>query len=147
MLTELSAKSRVDHVVPGATIFKAGDRDHRTLYLISGKLELIDSSGKSSRLSAGSKQAQEPLDPNKPRTVTAVAKSAVVLLNIDTELLNMFMAWGSNTSYEVSQLEADEDDSDWMSRFLQSRVFLTLRAENIQAMLMRCSISVSYITN
>lgn len=141
MLTELSAKSRVEHVVSGATIFRAGERDHRTLYLVSGKLELTDAMGKSSRIAANSKQAQEPLDPNKPRTMTATAKSAVTLLNIDTELLDMLLNWSSSSSYEVSDIEGEEEEeTDWMSRFLQSKVFLKLRAENIQAMLMRMEV-------
>jgi len=138
MLTEISVKSSVEQVPSGATIFRAGDRDHRTLYLISGKLELTDSSGRSTTLNASSQQARQPLDKNNPRTVTAVSKGQITLLNIDTSLLEMLVNWGGNQSYEVSNLESsEEEETDWMSRFLQSRVFLKLRAENIQAMMMR----------
>ncbi|WP_455199559.1 cyclic nucleotide-binding domain-containing protein, partial [Kaarinaea lacus] len=89
MLTELSAKSRVEQVPSGATIFKAGERDHRTLYLISGKLELTERTGRSSILNSSSHQARQPLDSETPRTVTAVCKGKVTLLNIDTSLLEM----------------------------------------------------------
>ncbi len=139
MLAELSGKSRVTQVVAGATIFKQGERDHRTLYLVAGKLELTDASGKTTKLVANSKQARQPLDPTSPHTVTAVAKTPVSLLNIDTDLLEMLLNWGGKQqSYEVSSLAVEEeDDTDWMSRFLQSKVFLKLRAENIQTMMMR----------
>ncbi len=138
MLAELSGKSRVTQVVTGATIFKQGERDHRTLYLVAGKLELTDASGKTTKLAANSKQARQPLDPASPHTVTAVAKTPVSLLNIDTDLLEMLLNWGGKQqSYEVSSLAVEEDDTDWMSRFLQSKVFLKLRAENIQTMIMR----------
>ncbi|MCF6254912.1 MAG: cyclic nucleotide-binding domain-containing protein [Gammaproteobacteria bacterium] len=138
MLAELSGKSRVTQVVTGATIFKQGERDHRTLYLVTGKLELTDASGKTTKLVANSKQARQPLDPASPHTVTAVAKTPVSLLNIDTDLLEMLLNWGGKQqSYEVSSLAVEEDDTDWMSRFLQSKVFLKLRAENIQTMIMR----------
>ncbi len=139
MLAELSGKSRVTQVVAGATIFKQGERDHRTLYLVAGKLELTDASGKTTKLVANSKQARQPLDPVSPHTVTAVAKTPVSLLNIDTDLLEMLLNWGGKQqSYEVSSLAVEEeDDTDWLSRFLQSKVFLKLRAENIQTMIMR----------
>ncbi|MCK4587754.1 MAG: cyclic nucleotide-binding domain-containing protein, partial [Gammaproteobacteria bacterium] len=138
MLTELSAKSRLEEVASGVTIFTIGERDHRTLYLIAGKLEFTDASGRTTRLAANSKQARLPLNQEKPRTVTAVSIGAVTLLNIDTSLLDMLVNWGSNQTYEVSNLDvAEEEETDWMSRFLQSKVFLKLRAENIQAMMMR----------
>ena len=138
MLTELSAKSRLEEVASGVTIFTIGERDHRTLYLIAGKLELTDSSGRTTRLAANSKQARIPLNQEKPRTVTAVSIGAATLLNIDTSLLDMLVNWGSNQTYEVSNLDvSEEEETDWMSRFLQSKVFLKLRAESIQAMMMR----------
>ena len=139
MLAELSAKSRITQVAAGATIFKQGERDHRTLYLVAGKLELTDSAGKVTKLSANTKQSRQALDPQSPHTVTAVAKTPVSLLNIDTGLLEMLLNWGGKQqSYEVSNLEVEEEeDTDWMSRFLQSKVFLKLRAENIQTMMMR----------
>jgi len=137
MLTELSAKSRVEQAVKGATVFKRGDRDHRTLYLLSGKLELTDANGKRSVLAANTPAARQPLDGGLPRSLTAVAKSAVTLLNVDTSLLEMLLNWGKDQSYQVSHLETEDEDEDWMSRFLQSKVFLRLRAENIQAMMMR----------
>ncbi|NOX76736.1 MAG: cyclic nucleotide-binding domain-containing protein [Gammaproteobacteria bacterium] len=138
MLAELSAKSRVEQVVSGATIFRTGERDHRTLYLISGKLDLTDASGRSTRLLANSKAARQPLDPEKPHTITAVAKTSVALLNVDTGLLEMLLNWGRGQSYDVSSItQEEEEETDWMSRFLQSKVFLKLHAENIQAMMMR----------
>ena len=138
MLTELSVKSRVEQVPAGVTIFKAAERDHRTLYLISGKLDITDATGRTTRLVANTKQARQPLDPVMPRSVTAVSTTPVVLLNIDTSLLEMLTNWGRNQTYEVSSLDmSEEEETDWMSRFLQSKVFLKLRAENIQAMMMR----------
>lgn len=138
MLAELSSKSRVEQVVAGATIFKQGERDHRTLYLLSGKLELTDSSGRTTKLASNSKQARQPLNPEKPRTITAVAKTPITLLNVDTGLLEMLLNWGGDQAYEVSSLAAkEEEETDWMTRFLQSKFFLKLRAENIQSMMMR----------
>jgi CRP-like cAMP-binding protein len=138
MLTELSAKSRLEDVASGMTVFTLGDRDHRTLYLIAGKLELTDASGRTTKLAANTKQSRQPLNQETPRTVTAVAIVAVTLLNIDTSLLEMLVNWGSNQTYEVSSLEVvEEEETDWMSRFLQSKVFLKLHAENIQAIMMR----------
>ncbi len=138
MLTELNAKSRVEQVVKGATIFKRGDRDQRTLYLISGKLELTDANGRLTMLTANTPQASKPIDGVTPRRVSATAKTAVTLLNVDTSLLEMLLNWGQKQGYQVSNIEAEkEEEEDWMSRFLQSKVFLKLRAENIQAMMMR----------
>jgi rhodanese-related sulfurtransferase len=138
MLTELSAKSRLEDVASGVTIFSIGERDHRTLYLIAGKLELTDASGRTTKLAANTKQARQPLNQEKPRSVTAVAVGAATLLNIDTSLLEMLVNWGSSQTYEVSNLDvSEEEETDWMSRFLQSKVFLKLHAENIQAMMMR----------
>ena len=97
MLAELSGKSQIEQVPSGATIFKKGDRYHRTLYLVAGKLEITDAGGKRTKIAANTKQAQQPLDPNSPHTCTAVAKGAVSILNVDTALLEMLLktsAWG-----------------------------------------------------
>lgn len=142
MLTELSAKSQVEQLANGATVFKRGARDPRTLYLIAGNLSLTDADGRRTTLKANSPQARSPIDDQGQRagqrTLTVVASGAVTLLNIDTSLLEMLLDWGQKPGLTASAQEAQEDgDEDWMSRFLQSRVFLKLRAENIQAMMMR----------
>ncbi|NOZ53134.1 MAG: cyclic nucleotide-binding domain-containing protein [Gammaproteobacteria bacterium] len=122
----------------GSRIFQIGDRDNHTVYLLSGQISLTFRSGTERIITANTKQAHHALVPEQPRQATAVAKTSVSILTIDSDALDQVLRWNETYGYEVSEIAgSDEDDNDWMTLFLQSKAFLRLRAENIQALMMR----------
>ena len=133
---QLPAYYRVDEYSAGSTIFSAGNNDNRTYWLVSGQLSLEYIHGNVRTITANTTQARYALIPEQPRNASAIAKSPVTILSIDSELLEEFIHWNDRGNYQVSEIEI-EDDGDWMTRFLQSKVFLKLPAQNIQALMMR----------
>lgn len=135
---EVLDKSALQKVPAGRILFKEGDRDKWTVYLLSGEIELSSTNGSSEQIKTGTNIALKPLAKGIPRTKTATSKSDVSVLIIDTELLNVLLNWNSPSSIEVSYFaDEEEDDEDWMTRFLQSGAFIQLPAANMQSLLMK----------
>ncbi len=131
---EVIEKSAVQKIPAGQVLFKRGDRDKWTVYLLTGKIELKSADGKRQIIEAGSDAAHSPIADEIPRPASAKAKTDISILIIDKDLLDILMNWNAPSSIEVNELD---DDEDWMTRFLQSNAFLQLPAANIQALMMR----------
>jgi CRP-like cAMP-binding protein len=135
---EVLEKSALQKVPAGRMLFKEGDKDKWTVYLLSGEVELNSSNGSTELIKSATDKALKPLAKGIPRAVTATSKTNVTVLIIDTELLNVLVNWNSPSSIEVSDFGDEEDDEDdWMTRFLQSGAFIQLPAANMQSLLMK----------
>ena len=138
-LTALAKKTQINSLKPGQVLFKMGDREKRTFYLLDGKLELTDESGSTQFLEAGSTGASNPIVPMLPRRYLAKAASAVQFISIDTDLLDVMLTWDQTGHYEVSELNNEDESgsSDWMTNLLQTKAFHRIPPGNIQAIFMR----------
>ena len=138
-LEELVSKATIDDLPTGRVLFREGEKDNRTLYLVNGQVEFHQKGEKKPRLiKSRSATARQPLDNHQPHTGTARAKGAVTVVSIDSSLLEIILNDTPLDAYEFEVTEISGDDTtDWMLRFLQSRAFLKLPTENIQAILMR----------
>lgn len=138
---ELARKAVAEELPPGRTLFKKGDRDRKTIYLISGEVELMGDRGVEAVIKGGSDEARHALANQQPRRVTARTKTAVTITRFDTDLLDIMLTWDQLSGIEVSDItieeESTEDAGDWMTRILQSKAFLRIPPANIQAMFMR----------
>ena len=135
---ELAGKTYVEDIAAGRTLFKQGDTDKKTIYLIEGEATLTTDSGESNTVTAGTEAGKHPLANFQPRRHTAVAKSACKITRVDSDLLDILMTWDQMSGIEVDEIQAeDEDEGDWMTRILQSKAFLQVPPGNIQAMFMR----------
>lgn len=139
---ELAAKAFTEVVTAGTVIFKQGDHDKQNVYVFEGEVELTTSKGEKKVIAAGSDAARYPLGNHRPRTDTAVAKSACQITRIDSDLLDILLTWDQLSGIEVNEIVnndtgAGADSGDWMTRILQSKVFLQIPPANIQAMFMR----------
>jgi len=137
---ELAAKAYVEEVPAGRVIFKAGDHDRKSTYLLEGQVTLTDSAGRVTTIAHDSAVARHPLANQQPKQQTAKAKTDCKLTRVDSDLLDILLTWDQLSGIEVSEIQAngeDDDDSDWMTRILQSRAFLQIPPANIQAMFMR----------
>ena len=139
-LAALAKKVRLRELSPSQILFKEGDTEKRTIYIVSGALELIDGGKISEVVEGGTENARNPVSPMFPRRVTARAHDRVQFISIDSDLLDVMLTWDQTGSYEVSELQGKAEDvggDDWMTMLLQAKAFHKIPPANIQAIFMR----------
>jgi CRP-like cAMP-binding protein len=140
-LAALARKVQVRELSPQQLLFKEGDTERRTIYVVSGSLELIDDQGKVEKIiEGGSDIARNPVAAIFPRRVTGRARNRVQYISIDSDLLDVMLTWDQTGSYEVSELQGEAEDDggeDWMTMLLQTKAFHKIPPANIQAIFMR----------
>ena len=140
---DLLKKISATPVAIGHYVFKKGDADKTHTYLLSGVIELIDDKKVVKVIKAGSPESLEPLAHGFPRRLSARAKTPVVVTRINSDMLDIMLTWDQTGNYSVEGLDEDDDETDWMTRILQTRAFHRIPPANIQAMFMRME-SVSF---
>ena len=142
---ELINKISAVAVKPGHYVFKKGDTDKFHVYLLKGEIELVDDKKVVKVVKVGSPDGLQPLAHGFPRPLSARAKSAAVVTKINSDMLDIMLTWDQTGSYTVEGVdeEDDDDETDWMTRILQTRAFHRIPPANIQAMFMRME-SVSF---
>lgn len=138
-LAALARKVQIREMTPGQLLFKEGDTEKRTLYILSGILELVDQAKVVGTVEGGSELARNPVAPVYPRRVTGRARDRVQFISIDSDLLDVMLTWDQTGTYEVSELagKSDQSSEDWMTMLLQTKAFHKIPPANIQAIFMR----------
>jgi CRP-like cAMP-binding protein len=138
-LRALARKTTVRDLGAGRLLFKEGDTDKRTYYLVSGTLDLLANGRIVGSVKAGTPEARHPVAPIVPRRCAArVATERVEYLSIDSDLLDVLITWDQTGTYEVGELHAGlPAGDDWMTLLLQSRAFHKIPPANLQAVFMR----------
>jgi CRP-like cAMP-binding protein len=137
-LHALVKKTKVRDAQPGEALFREGDSEKRTVYVLSGTVELREHDHAVATISGGTEEARNPLSPKLPRRQTAVATTAVEYVTIDSDLLDVMLTWDQTGSYEVAELRGEVGSSDdWMTTLLQTKAFHKIPPANIQAIFMR----------
>jgi CRP-like cAMP-binding protein len=138
-LRALARKTTVRELGAGRLLFKEGDAEKRTFYLVSGTLDLLASGRIVGSVKAGTPDARHALAPVLPRRCAArVATDRVEYLSIDSDLLDVLITWDQTGTYEVGELRAGlPAGDDWMTLLLQSRAFHKIPPANLQAVFMR----------
>jgi len=139
-LAALSRKVQLRELSPGQVLFKEGDTEKRTIYIVTGILELQDQGKVVGTVEGGSDFAKNPIAPVFPRRVTAKARDRVQFISIDSDLLDVMLTWDQTGTYEVSELHGQDGGSsgeDWMTMLLQTKAFHKIPPANIQAIFMR----------
>ena len=138
-LRALSEKTVVQEIPGGRFLFRKGDTDRRTIYLVSGEVELRDGDRLLTVVEGGTPDARGPLAPGVPRRASARARSRVEYIAIDSDLLDVMLTWDQTGTYEVSELSIGNlpETDDWMTTLLQTKAFHRIPAANIQAIFMR----------
>jgi len=136
-LTELMVNTHIEELAAGEAVFREGDIDPRAVYLLAGKVVMMSGKSTADTVIGGTEASRYPLAHHIPRQLSAMAKTVVRFIRIDTQLLDTLLTSDNDKgeSYEVSEI-LEEDDSDWMTQMLQSESFANLPAENIQALFM-----------
>ncbi|MBN1377962.1 MAG: cyclic nucleotide-binding domain-containing protein [Gammaproteobacteria bacterium] len=140
-LREIAGKTDVQSIVAGRYIFKKGDTDKKHVYLLSGKVELLDEKQQIKIIEGGKESAQFPLAHNQPRKLSARAVTACNFISLDSNLLDIMMTWNQTGTYHVEVLDEDDDsssnDDDWMTQLLHTKAFHKVPPANIQAIFLR----------
>lgn len=138
-LKALARKTSIEEIAGGRFIFKQGDAEKRSIFIISGEVELRDENEVIAIIHGGSREARSPIAPIIPRTVSARARSPVEFVSVDSDLVDVMLTWDQTGSYEVSELRSEimADAGDWMTTLLQTKAFHRIPAANIQAIFMR----------
>jgi len=135
----LARKTTLRDLAQGRVLFKEGDTEKRTYYLVSGAVDLLTEGHVVGTIRAGTSDARHPLAPVLPRRCTArVATDRIEYISIDSDLLDVLLTWDQTGTYEVGELQAGGvAGDDWMTLLLQSRAFHKIPPANLQAVFMR----------
>jgi CRP-like cAMP-binding protein/rhodanese-related sulfurtransferase len=138
-LHALARKTQILELAAGRLLFKQGDTDKRTFYLVTGHVELRADDKVIGTVRAGSPEARTALAPGLPRRFTARAVNSLEYIVIDSDLLDVLLTWDQTGQYEVAELRGDGLDvtGDWMTTLLQTKAFHRIPPANIQAIFMR----------
>jgi CRP-like cAMP-binding protein len=139
-LAALAKKVSVKTMSAGRLLFKEGDTDKRTIWLVSGMVEIREGDRTIAMIRGGTPDARNPIYPKTPRKVSARAVDEISYLSIDSELLDVMITWDQTGTYEVSELQAQLEGAgsdDWMTTLLQTKAFHRIPPANIQAIFLR----------
>jgi CRP-like cAMP-binding protein len=148
-LRALVKKTAIRNLPAGRFLFKEGDKEHRTIYVLDGEIELCRDGEVVSVVSGGTAAARNPLSPMLPRRASARTLTTVSYISIDSDLLDVMLTWDQTGSYEVSDLRGVAESNtqgDWMTTLLQTKAFHRIPPANIQAIFMRMQ-QVNYKAN
>jgi CRP-like cAMP-binding protein len=138
-LHELSRKTRLQQLDSGRVLFKEGESDKRTIYLVDGEIELRVGDRTVSMLRAGTPEARIAVGAGQPRRFTARAMSDITYVAVDSDLLDVLITWDQTGTYEVGEITgtSSADADDWMTVLLQTKAFHRIPPANLQALFMR----------
>ncbi|HUX73894.1 MAG TPA: cyclic nucleotide-binding domain-containing protein [Steroidobacteraceae bacterium] len=138
-LRALARKTQVKSLDAGRLLFKEGDTDKRTFYLVAGTVDYRADDRAIGSVRAGSAEARAALAPGLPRRFSARAATDIEYILIDSDVLDVLLTWDQTGQYEVTELNAESlgIEGDWMTTLLQTKAFHRIPPANIQAIFMR----------
>jgi len=138
-LYALIKKIKLQEAAEGEKLFKEGDTEKRTIYVLSGTVDPKEADQTVATIVGGTDDARNPVSPSMPRSNTALAMNAVEYISIDSDLLDVMLTWDQTGTYEVGDLDnkSRNENDDWMTTLLQTKAFHKIPPANIQAIFMR----------
>ncbi len=111
-LAELVTLSNVERMPIGVVLFREGDIDNLTIYLLEGDVQLSSSDGKVDRvLTSKQPEALYPIDDSQPRQFSCSALSRVDVLRVDNSVLDYMMMWDQMAASEEAEAEALQQEN------------------------------------
>jgi CRP-like cAMP-binding protein len=139
-LAALAKKVSIRTMAAGRFLFKEGESDKRTVWLVGGMVELREGDRTVGMIRGGTPEARNALSPQFPRRMSARAVDEISYLAIDSELLDVMITWDQTGTYEVAELQEQLQGAaadDWMTTLLQTKSFHRIPPANIQAIFLR----------
>jgi CRP-like cAMP-binding protein len=138
-LHALALKTPIKRLERSRFLFKAGDTEKLTFYLVSGSVELRAGDQVIEIIRSGTPEARVALAPAVPRILSVRAAEDIQYISIDSDFFDALLAWDQTGYYEALDLSASsiEGPSDWMTTLLQTKAFQRIPPTNIQAIFTR----------
>jgi len=137
-LHALAKKTALRELPAGRILFKEGDTDKRTYFLVAGSVDIYDNDGVLSTIKGGTPGSRNALAPTLPRRFGCRSVDGIQYIVIDSDLLDVMLTWDQTGSYEVNELQGGvSSGDDWMTTLLQTKAFHRVPPANIQAIFMR----------
>jgi CRP-like cAMP-binding protein len=134
---EITGTLTIEDVSAGSYLFGEGDRDNRSIYLLDGVINFIDSSGKvTGVVAAGTDPARYPLANQQPRLITGRAATKSVIAYVDSTLLDVMLTLDQTDEDKVVVTNPAVGEN-WMTRMLQSEALIKLTPTDIQKLLQK----------
>ncbi len=138
-LARLLAQSEVLSLRKKETLFKQGERDDYTFYVLEGDIEMYADDSLIKRVTGGDGASFQPLAQLQPRQMSAIAKTRSRVLRLNRGLLDQLLSMDAAaaepaTGVEVEEVET-EQAGDWLMALLQSELFTRIPPSNIQDLL------------
>ncbi|MGQ0800910.1 MAG: cyclic nucleotide-binding domain-containing protein [Pseudomarimonas sp.] len=133
---QLASESASIEFSQGEVLFRSGDIDGDTLYLIEGEFEGVYPDGRNKKTSATSLQGRYPIGESQPRRFTAtVTSSSARVLRLDRRYAEKVIAWDQlSRGDSFRHFDEGPQGNRWVFRLLQSRAFHKLPTGNIERM-------------
>ncbi|MEZ5440679.1 MAG: cyclic nucleotide-binding domain-containing protein [Lysobacterales bacterium] len=131
---ELSVHAR------GEQLFRAGDQDERTVYLLSGEVRGDYPDGRQKSISGGSLQGRYPLGDLQPRrfTATVCSDTDAEVLSFDRRFVEKVLTFDQLVrSGRFRTDPGDPDASRWAFRLLQSKALRKVPAGSLERLFTR----------
>lgn len=135
-LKGLIPRSSVHSVDAGQEICARRDKSRSTVYLLSGTAEFISHNEVVSVVAAGTDASKHPLLKPRTRGVAVKAKVDCTVLELEVDSDELLERLNGSSDYQVSDIRS-ATDTDWLTRFIQAKVFMRLPASNIRELLSR----------
>ncbi len=111
-LHALARKTHLRDLDAGRVLFKEGDTDKRTFYLVAGSVELRADDRVMGVIRAGTPEARAALAPGLPRKFSARAATDLSYIMIDSDLLDVLLTWdqtGPIRSHRIARRRSRRD--------------------------------------
>lgn len=134
-------QARVLEVNKSRFLFKQGDKDNYSYFLLEGEIELLANNRGGDLIKGGSDRARYALARIQPRQFSAQARTKARVLIIERNSLDQLLVLANQSSLGAPSAEADDmgvdlidaaPDTDWMTQLLQSGLFSRMPMANIQ---------------
>jgi len=113
-------------------VFKQGDKDNYSFYLLDGEIDLLANDQLHSTIIAGSVQADYAMAQLQPRQFSAKAKTKSTLLKIERNIMDQLLVLVNELSAAQPDVEESSDeDADWMTKMLESASFSKIPTANM----------------
>ncbi len=129
--TRITAAATLQEFHDGEWVFREGDTDDQTIYLVGGELRLSAGTKNTGTLKAGSDASRHPLSPMLPREISAQSSGDAKVLFINGSLLDTCLIWAQTAEEELAEGESDPS-TGWIARLSCSGLFGHIPAPNIR---------------
>ncbi|HZP66840.1 MAG TPA: cyclic nucleotide-binding domain-containing protein [Rudaea sp.] len=138
-LEQLAREAFEEEVAKGAVLFKAGDTDEHTIFLLAGRVRGDYPDGKQKEIDASTLQGRYALGDLQPRRFTATVTSfTATLVKIERRYMEKIQTWDQlSRSENFRYYDPSPDANRWVFRLLQSRALHKLPTGNIERMFQR----------